>query len=181
MGCGDVIGENPRIFLSWDLVEAVTGHQGGQPEEPDMSINPMRETQQSLSSVWRLAACRSMRIVARPQGRRLRVLQGAVWLTLDATLQMPSTDVWLVPGDEWVVPAGARAVLEGWPQASVEVTDVAPARSGVGAAVAALGRLVASVLQGRSTEALWPARPARSMHADSDWGGLYNAGVPRGL
>jgi hypothetical protein len=44
----------------------------------------------------------------------LRVRQGRVWITHDATAQHPSEDLVLAPGESLVVAAGRRIVMEPW-------------------------------------------------------------------
>jgi hypothetical protein len=44
----------------------------------------------------------------------LRVKQGRVWITPDATLANPSEDLVLAPGECMTVAAGQRIVMEAW-------------------------------------------------------------------
>ncbi|MDB5818460.1 MAG: hypothetical protein JWQ11_2100 [Rhizobacter sp.] len=159
-----------------------------------MSINPMRNSHQSDQTIHRLETGRVLRIEPSNGNRRLRVLRGAVWITAGGPEQTPSGDIWLMPGDEWVLPAGVDALLEGWPKASVEEVAVAAAvkRSPMAAAMtsfqsAVAARLGFEVRRGARLVGIeGPVRMARRglrmkgrRHAETDWGGLYNAGVPR--
>lgn len=56
--------------------------------------------------------------------RQLRVRDGRVWLTLTGG-GLP--DHWLDAGDELALPAGAEAVVEGWPSARFELLEAQPA------------------------------------------------------
>lgn len=159
-----------------------------------MSINPMRHSHQSSQSIHRLDPGCALRIEAIDGVRRLRVLRGAVWITATGRVDTPSGDIWLMPGDEWVLPAGVDALLEGWPKASVEEVAVPYPlrRSLMAGSVRSLWSAVASRLglEARRGARLvgieGPVRMARRAvrvkgrrHAETDWGGLYNAGVPR--
>jgi len=44
----------------------------------------------------------------------LRVRQGRIWVTPDATLEAPSEDLVLAPGESLQVAAGQRIVMEAW-------------------------------------------------------------------
>ena len=81
----------------------------------------MISVQQSESPVWRLRKGQSMRLEIGPGARHLRVREGRLWLTGDGDADAPPEDVWLAPGDDVVLPAGAHIVAEGWPQASFEL------------------------------------------------------------
>lgn len=159
-----------------------------------MSINPMRFTHQSSQAIHRLEAGRVMRMTGRPEVRTLRALRGAVWITATGPVDTPYGDIWLLAGDEWVLPAGVDAVLEGWPKASVEEVAIwEPSRRSatsvaMQSAVAAVGawfgvelrrgaRLVG--IEGPIRMARRAARSKGRRAASTDWGGLYNAGVPR--
>ena len=86
-----------------------------------MNTPLMISDQQSESSVWRLGRGQSMRLDIGPGRRHLRVREGRLWLTGEGANDAPPEDVWLAPGEDVVLPSGARIVAEGWPQASFEL------------------------------------------------------------
>jgi hypothetical protein len=84
-----------------------------------MSTSFMTEAQRFL------APGTAQTVAAAPHERHLRVQSGRVWLTLTGG-GLP--DHWLAAGDELALPAGAEAVLEGWPSARFELLQAQPAR-----------------------------------------------------
>ena len=86
-----------------------------------MSTSLMTQSQRSLEP--------GTALTLRPAGhpRHLRVRAGKVWLTLTGG-GLP--DHWLDAGEELALPAGAEAVLEGWPSARFELLEAEPARAG---------------------------------------------------
>jgi mannose-6-phosphate isomerase-like protein (cupin superfamily) len=62
---------------------------------------------------WQIAAGEATRLQAvRPSV--LRVRQGRLWITLDATARQPSEDLVVGPGESLAVPAGQQLVMEPW-------------------------------------------------------------------
>ncbi|KPU91606.1 hypothetical protein APR50_17950 [Variovorax paradoxus] len=62
---------------------------------------------------WQIAPGEAMSLKARGESV-LRVRQGRVWITPDATLESPSEDLVLAPGESLTVAAGQRIVMEAW-------------------------------------------------------------------
>lgn len=62
---------------------------------------------------WQIAPGEAMSLKARTNSV-LRVKQGRVWVTPDATLKNPSEDLVLAPGESLAVAAGQRIVMEAW-------------------------------------------------------------------
>ena len=62
---------------------------------------------------WQIAPGEAMSLKARAASV-LRVKQGRVWITPDATLANPSEDLVLAPGESMAVAAGQRIVMEAW-------------------------------------------------------------------
>ena len=62
---------------------------------------------------WQIAPGEAMSLKAR-SASILRVKQGRVWITPDATLRNPSEDLVLAPGESLTVAAGQRIVMEAW-------------------------------------------------------------------
>lgn len=62
---------------------------------------------------WQIAAGQAMTLKARSQSV-LRVRQGRLWVTRDASAQHGSEDLVLAPGESLVVAAGQRLVMEPW-------------------------------------------------------------------
>lgn len=62
---------------------------------------------------WQIAPGEAMSLKARTDSI-LRVKQGRVWITPDATLAHPSEDVVLAPGESMKVASGQRIVMEAW-------------------------------------------------------------------
>lgn len=76
---------------------------------------------------WGLPAKAAVRLPAAPQARWLRVSEGRVWLTSSTQTSQPSADIWLEYGERLQLPARSEWVLEGWPQAQVELFQAPPA------------------------------------------------------
>jgi hypothetical protein len=74
-----------------------------------------------------LAPGTAFTVAATGHARQLRVRAGRVWLTLTGG---GLSDHWLDAGDELALPAGAEAVLEGWPSAQFELLQAQPAARG---------------------------------------------------
>ena len=62
---------------------------------------------------WQIAPGEAMSLKARSSSV-LRVKQGRVWITPDATSAMASEDLVLAPGESLNVAAGQRIVMEAW-------------------------------------------------------------------
>lgn len=62
---------------------------------------------------WQLEAGHAMSLKA-SSASILRVRQGRVWVTRDATAQAGSEDLVLAPGESLAVAAGERIVMEPW-------------------------------------------------------------------
>ena len=67
----------------------------------------------------------ALTVRAAAHDRHLRVRDGRAWLTFTGG-GLP--DHWLEAGDELALPAGAEAVVEGWPSARFELLEAQPAR-----------------------------------------------------
>lgn len=62
---------------------------------------------------WQIAAGQAMTLKARSESV-LRVRQGRLWVTRDATANWGSEDLVLAPGESLVVAAGQKLVMEPW-------------------------------------------------------------------
>jgi Protein of unknown function (DUF2917) len=62
---------------------------------------------------WQLEAGHAMSLKA-TSASLLRIRQGRVWVTRDATAQWGSEDLVLAPGESLTVTAGQRIVMEPW-------------------------------------------------------------------
>jgi uncharacterized protein (DUF2345 family) len=62
---------------------------------------------------WQIAPGEAMSLKAR-SASILKVKQGRVWITPDATSAAPSEDLVLAPGESMTVAAGQRIVMEAW-------------------------------------------------------------------
>jgi hypothetical protein len=62
---------------------------------------------------WQLAAGQAMSLRA-SSASVLRVRQGRVWVTFDATARHGSEDLVVGPGESLAVPRGERVVMEPW-------------------------------------------------------------------
>jgi Protein of unknown function (DUF2917) len=71
--------------------------------------------------LWALPPGEALSLAPAAVARQIVACRGRVWLTLDGSRGAAVQDHWLRPGEAFTVPAGRRAVLEGWPEASVQV------------------------------------------------------------
>lgn len=62
---------------------------------------------------WQIAAGQAMTLKARSESV-LKVRQGRLWVTRDATASWGSEDLVLAPGESLVVAAGQKLVMEPW-------------------------------------------------------------------
>jgi hypothetical protein len=74
---------------------------------------------------WRLPAGRAEVLPVADTPRWLTVNEGRVWLTALSSREQ-AEDIWLAAGEGHALPPGTAWVLEGWPQASVNVLLAAP-------------------------------------------------------
>ncbi len=72
----------------------------------------------------RLGPGQALTLAAVRAPRRLVVTHGRLWVTLAGC----ADDHWLSAGDGLIVPAGGRAVVEGWPQAAFQLLQPAVPR-----------------------------------------------------
>lgn len=82
----------------------------------------MSKLQQSTaSSAWAQDLMRGVAVTlpAASSARRLRVIEGKLWLTL--TSPVAGSDEWLARNEEFDLPAGESAVIEAWPCARFEM------------------------------------------------------------
>lgn len=92
-----------------------------------MSTELMTETHQSSPPwEWQLAPLQATALAADPHPRWLAVTEGRVWLTA-LKPEVSGEDIWLEPGQRQALPAGTAWLLEGWPQARVQLLQEAPA------------------------------------------------------
>jgi hypothetical protein len=70
--------------------------------------------------LWTLAGEHAERIDAAPQARWLVVRDGEVWLTRTLA-RGQAEDLWLAAGQAQRLPPGSAWVVQGWPQARVEL------------------------------------------------------------
>lgn len=125
-----------------------------------MSTTPMKELQQS-GAVWQLAPGRSSTLAAASVARWLQVSEGRLWVTTGGQLggAVPD-DAWVLPGQVLEVPAGVSAVLEGWPKASFQLLEAAPAARPQTLPLRAAGRLAGGFLADLAARALNAASSA---------------------
>jgi len=77
---------------------------------------------------WPLAAATARRLPAADTPRWLQVTAGRVWLTQSGA-GLEGDDIWLAAGERHALPAGSEWVVEGWPEARVELLEApVPAR-----------------------------------------------------
>ena len=74
---------------------------------------------------WPLKPHSATRLAAEGHARWLAVTEGRVWLT-QSGVGPDGEDVWLAAGERHLLPAGTEWVVEGWPQARIELLE-APA------------------------------------------------------
>ena len=133
-----------------------------------MNAPLMISAQESDDSLWRLGKGQSMPLDIGPGARRLRLRQGRLWLTAQGALDAPAEDIWLLPGDEALLPSGARVVAEGWPDAAFELivpprpVPGRPAQASFGAAGNAVSALARSMPARRATP--WQAGDGSPRH-----------------
>ncbi|MEO3690352.1 DUF2917 domain-containing protein [Roseateles paludis] len=84
-------------------------------------------------ALWALPPGQALSLQPASVARQVVACRGRVWLTLDGGPAAAAQDHWLRPGEAFTVPAGQRAVLEGWPAASVQVLLPPPAAASGGA------------------------------------------------
>jgi hypothetical protein len=82
------------------------------------SLSPAARTASAVPpavrrGAWQIAPGEAMSLKARSSSV-LRVKQGRVWVTPDATAANPSEDLVLAPGESLKVAAGQRIVMEAW-------------------------------------------------------------------
>jgi len=80
-------------------------------------MNQMQQYQASASAFWELDTGRTLRLPASRGARRVRVIEGRLWLTADASRQVPAEDIWLSPGDEFELTPSVGWLAEAAPQA----------------------------------------------------------------
>jgi hypothetical protein len=91
--------------------------------EPEMSPSRMTNVHQSTAPwEWPLEAARATRVDAEARPRWLAVTSGRAWLTRSGA-GVEGGDVWLEAGERHLLPAGSEWVVEGWPQARVELLE----------------------------------------------------------
>ena len=80
-----------------------------------------RSQQSAISSAWTqdVACGAAVTLPAISGARRLRVIEGKLWLTL--TSPVASSDEWLARDEVFDLPAGESAVIEAWPCARFEM------------------------------------------------------------
>lgn len=75
-------------------------------------------------ALWRLPRGAVLALPKADVPRRLRLVEGRLWLTEDARSdQEPSEDRWLEPGQSLRLEPGRRVLAEGWPMASFELLE----------------------------------------------------------
>lgn len=88
---------------------------------PSTSLSPLSATVTNKAAIppavrrgaWQIAAGQAMTLKARSESV-LRVRQGRLWVTRDATTSWGSEDLVLAPGESLVVAAGQKLVMEPW-------------------------------------------------------------------
>jgi len=81
---------------------------------------------------WLLSPATATRLASADRARWLAVTGGRVWLTQSGA-GPDGDDVWLAAGERHRLPAGTEWVVEGWPQARIELLEApAPRLSGGG-------------------------------------------------
>jgi hypothetical protein len=92
-----------------------------------MNRTPMNEPHQGTAPwQWLIQAGRVRRLEAANRRRWLAVSHGRVWLT-GGPADQQADDVWLETGERFALPAGTEWLLEGWPEAHVELLELPPA------------------------------------------------------
>ena len=87
-----------------------------------------KSQQSSLSAPWAQDLARGVAVTlpAASNARRLRVIQGKLWLTL--TSPVASSDEWLATDEVFDLTPGQTAVIEAWPCARFEMLAPLQAR-----------------------------------------------------
>jgi len=87
-----------------------------------------KSQQSSVNAPWAQDLTRGVAVTlpAASGARRLRVIEGKLWLTL--TSPVASSDEWLARDDEFDLSAGQTAVIEAWPCARFEMLAPLQAR-----------------------------------------------------
>ncbi|MBU1357550.1 MAG: DUF2917 domain-containing protein [Gammaproteobacteria bacterium] len=80
---------------------------------PSVPVAPAAIPPAVRRGAWRMGAGQAMSLRASAYSV-LRIRQGRVWVTRDATAQWGSEDLVLAPGDSLHVDAGERIVMEAW-------------------------------------------------------------------
>lgn len=78
---------------------------------------------------WRLGAGAATRLAAAATPRWLLVTAGRAWLTQSGA-GPDGADVWLAAGERHRLPAGTEWVVEGWPEARLELLEAPAPRLG---------------------------------------------------
>lgn len=89
----------------------------------------LKEHQPAAPWEWLLAPSQATVLAAATLPRWLAVSEGRVWLTVLKPKQpeRAAEDIWLQAGQRHALPPGTAWLLEGWPQARVNVLLEAPA------------------------------------------------------
>ncbi|RZL65373.1 MAG: DUF2917 domain-containing protein [Variovorax sp.] len=83
---------------------------------PSLALPSLRDTAIPPAvrrGAWQIDAGQAMTLKAATNSL-LRIRQGRVWVTRDATAQWGSEDLVLAPGESLAVAAGQRIVMEPW-------------------------------------------------------------------
>jgi hypothetical protein len=80
---------------------------------PSASANKAAIPPAVRRGAWQIASGQAMTLKA-GSASVLRVRQGRLWITQDATASRGSEDLVLAPGESLVVPAGRKLVMEPW-------------------------------------------------------------------
>jgi hypothetical protein len=80
-------------------------------------MNQMQQYPASASALWALDSGRTLRLPAVAGARRVKLIEGRLWLTADGSLRRPGEDVWLSAGDEFELSPSVGWVAEASPQA----------------------------------------------------------------
>jgi hypothetical protein len=127
-------------------------------------MNQMQQYPASASALWELEAGRTLRLPAVVGARRVKLIEGRLWLTADGSLRSPGEDVWLSAGDEFELTPSVGWLAEASPQARFLVLvppQAGGARGGVGNVLrsfsAGAGRRVSVCLSSSSASPLHSA------------------------
>ncbi|VTU22683.1 hypothetical protein H4CHR_01038 [Variovorax sp. PBS-H4] len=83
------------------------------PSSPALATRPAAVPPAVRRGAWQLAAGEATSLRA-SKASILRIRQGRVWVTRDATAQWGSEDLVLAPGETLRVESGERIVMEPW-------------------------------------------------------------------